>query len=61
MHVKTNGTRFLVMKELTGSILGFEPFNDRCKMRIKGKYQYINIVNVHAPTEDKANEMTEVF
>jgi hypothetical protein len=42
------------MTELMGSILGFQPFNERiCKIRIKGKYQNISIVNVHAPTEDK--------
>jgi hypothetical protein len=56
------GTGFLVMKELMGSILGFEQFNERiCKIRIKGKYHNIRIVNMHAPTEAKDNGTKEVF
>jgi hypothetical protein len=56
------GTGFLVMKELMGTILGFEPFNERiCKIRIKGKYHNISVVNVRAPTEDKDDETKEVF
>jgi exonuclease III len=43
-------------------ILGFEPISDRiCKLRVKGKFYNITLINVYAPTEDKKEEMKEQF
>jgi endonuclease/exonuclease/phosphatase family metal-dependent hydrolase len=50
------------MKEVTKSVLRFEPHSDRiCNIRIKGKLHDISIVNVHAPTEEKDEEVKELF
>ena len=32
-----------------------------CKLRIKGKYNNIMLINVYAPTEDHTEETTEQF
>jgi hypothetical protein len=38
-------------------ILGFEPISDRiCKLRLKGKFHKITLINIHAPTEDKEED-----
>jgi len=43
-------------------ILGFEPISDHiCKLRVKGKFYYITIINIYAPTEDKEEEIKEKF
>jgi exonuclease III len=45
------GTRFMIRSEIKKSILSFEPYNERiCKLRIKGKYNNLSIISVHAPT-----------
>ena len=51
------GTGFLVKKEIVTNILGFEPINERIsKLRLKGKFHNITIINTHAPTEEKDEE-----
>jgi len=41
-------------------ILGFEPISDRiCKLRMKGKFYNITLINIHAPTEDKEEGIKE--
>ena len=56
------GTGFLVKKEIVKNILGFEPINERIsKLRLKGKFYNITIINVHAPTEEKDEETKERF
>ena len=48
------GIWFIVTKKTLKYILGFEPYNERtCKLRIKGKYSDITLINVYAPTEGK--------
>ena len=43
-------------------ILGFEPISDRiCKLRVKGKFHNMTLINIHAPTEDKEEEINEKF
>jgi exonuclease III len=43
-------------------ILGFEPISDRiCKLRIKGKFHNMALINIYAPTEDKEEEIKEQF
>jgi len=42
--------------------VGLEPYNERfCKLRIKAKFNYLSVVSVHAPTEEKADEEKEKF
>jgi len=41
-------------------VIGFEPYNVcLCKVRIKGKYNNITLINVYAPTEDHTEETKE--
>jgi hypothetical protein len=42
--------------------MGFEPINERiCKLRLKGKYYNITIINIHTPTEEKDEDTKERF
>ena len=43
-------------------ILGFEPISDRIrKLRVKGKFYNIILINVYAPNEDKEEDIKEQF
>jgi exonuclease III len=56
------GTGFIVKKELVKNVLGFEPYNERiCKLRLKGKFHNLSIICVHAPIDDKNDEIKEQF
>jgi hypothetical protein len=44
------------MGRIVNNVIGFEAINERiCKIRIKGKYNNMTLVNMYAPTEDKAD------
>jgi exonuclease III len=48
------GTGFIVRKDIDGSVLGLEPYNERlCGLRIRGKFHNITIISAYAPTEIK--------
>ena len=56
------GTGFIVTNRTFKYILGFETYYERiCKLRIKGKYNTITLINVYAPTEDTTDEDKEQF
>ena len=56
------GTGFLLMKKIQKCIINFELHNERlCKLRIKGKYNNITLINAYAPTEDKQREQRNSF
>ena len=56
------GTGFLVSKKLQNDIIDFKHFNERmCKLRIKCKHNNITLINIYAPTEDKAIDVKEQF
>jgi len=41
-------------KTMKGSLLDFEPQNNRiCKIRLKGKFRSMTVISAHAPTNDK--------
>jgi exonuclease III len=43
-------------------VIGSEPYNERlCKLRIKGKYNKITLINLYAPTENHTEETKEQF
>jgi exonuclease III len=56
------GTGFIQLKKTKNYVIGFEPYNERlCKLRIKGKYNSITLINLYAPTEDHTEETKEQF
>ena len=55
------GTGFIVKKEITKNVMGFEPINERiCKIRLKGKYHNTTLINIHVPKEEK-DDVKEQF
>jgi exonuclease III len=56
------GTGFILMGRIMNNVIGFEAINERiCNIRIKGKYNNVSLVNMYAPTEDKAGTESENF
>jgi len=56
------GTGFILLKKMQNYVIGFEQYNEcLCKLRIKGKYNNIMLINVRAPTEDHTEETKEQF
>jgi len=52
----------MIKNEIKKNILSFEPYNDRlCKLRIKGNFNNLPIISVHAPTGEKSDEEKEKF
>ena len=48
------GTGFLLTKKIRKYIINSELHNEHlCKLRVKGKYNNITLINAYAPTEDK--------
>jgi len=56
------GAGFILLKKMQNYIIVFEPYNESLyKLRIKGKYNNITLINVYAPTEDHTKETKEEF
>jgi hypothetical protein len=56
------GTGFIIQKVEMSKVLGFEPISDRiCKLRVKGRFHNLSLINVCAPTEDKEEDVKEQF
>jgi len=56
------GIGFYVNSRFLPNILCFVPVNDRlCWIRVHGKFRNYNIINAHAPTEDKDDEEKDNF
>jgi exonuclease III len=54
------GTGFILMGRIINNVIGFEAINERlCKIRIKGKYNNMTLVNMYAPIQDKADSEKE--
>uniref|UniRef100_A0A8D8C8R8 Craniofacial development protein 2 n=1 Tax=Culex pipiens TaxID=7175 RepID=A0A8D8C8R8_CULPI len=44
------GTAFIVLGEMAKRVIGWWPVNDRmCRLRIKGRFFNLSIINVHSP------------
>jgi len=55
-------TGFILLGGNIDNIIGFEAINERlCKIRIKSKYNNLTVINMYAPTEDKADTEKEKF
>lgn len=53
---------FIVTNKLKHTIIDFGPISDRmCRIRIRGRYQKIQILNVPAPTEVKDETKNQVY
>ena len=56
------GTAFIISKRLNQIVIDFRPVNERiCAIRLKLKFHNMWIINVHAPTEEKAEDIKEEF
>ena len=56
------GTAYIVKEEITKNVMGFEPINARIyKVRLKGKYHNITLINIHAPKEEIDDDVKEQF
>ena len=56
------GTEFIIQKSAMNKILGFEPISDRiCKLRVKGKFYNMTLINIYAPTEDKRGNQRAIL
>ena len=56
------GTGFKTKKTMKGSLLDFEPQNNRiCTIRLKGRFRNITAISAHAPTKDKDDQEKERF
>jgi hypothetical protein len=52
----------MVKREIIKNIISFQPFNEKiCKLRLRGKYHNLTLINVHAPTEDKDIRVKEQY
>jgi hypothetical protein len=56
------GTVFIIKQLAMNKILGFKLISEcTCKLRVKGKFHNITLINIHAPTEDKEEDIKEQF
>ena len=56
-----SGTGFILLKNMQNYVIEFEPYDNDCKLRLKGKYSKIMLINVCAPTEGRTEELKEPF
>ena len=56
------GTGFFIRAKVMNYVIGFETYNERIsKLRIKGKYNNVTLINVYAPTEEYQDNIKEQF
>ena len=56
------GTGFLLRKKIQKHIISHELHNEHlCKVRIKGKYNNITLINAYTTTKDKTEEIKSNF
>jgi exonuclease III len=61
-HPRQLGTGFMVKREIIKNIISFQPYNEKiCKLRMRGKYHNLTLINMHAQTKDKDVRVKEQF
>lgn len=56
------GTGFVVFGKARDSVIDFNPINERiCTLRVRTKFFNLTLINVHAPTEEKTDEVKDLF
>ena len=56
------GTGIMMNKTMKGSLLDFEPQNNRiCKIRLKGRFRNMTVISAYAPMNDKDDLEKEKF
>ena len=44
------------------NVIDFKPYNERiCMLRMKTKFYNVTLISAHAPTEEKSEEVKEIF
>jgi hypothetical protein len=51
----------MVKREIINNIISFQPYEKICKLKMRGKYHNLTLINVHAPPEDKDIGVKEQF
>ncbi|XP_018574547.1 uncharacterized protein LOC108913478 [Anoplophora glabripennis] len=56
------GTGFMIHNKLKAAVIQFKPVSERmCILRMRGKYQKMAFINIHAPTEESQLDEKEEF
>ncbi|PNF38233.1 hypothetical protein B7P43_G11852 [Cryptotermes secundus] len=59
---KEFGVAFVIEQEFKSAIINFKPISERiCTLRIRTKFFNMTLMNVHAPTEEKEEEVKDYF
>ncbi|PNF31855.1 hypothetical protein B7P43_G08920 [Cryptotermes secundus] len=59
---KEFGVAFVIEREFKSAIIDFKPISERiCTLRIRTKFFNMTLMNVHAPTEEKEEEVKDYF
>ena len=61
-HNNMFGTGFIIQNSFKNLVLNFTGFNDRISsLRVRGRFFNVTFINAHAPTEEKEEEIKEIF
>jgi exonuclease III len=56
------GCRFIVSKKVKHLVIDFIPIDHRiCTLRVKGRFNNLNLIYAHAPTEEKNENIKDTF
>jgi exonuclease III len=56
------GTGFMVKREIAKNIISFQPYNEKiCKLRMRGKYFNLTLINVQTPTKQFYDDLQRVY
>lgn len=55
-------TGFIISRKIDSNVADFDTISDRiCKLRLRGKFRKLSLLNVHAPSEDKRRNIKKEF
>jgi exonuclease III len=59
---KEFGVAIVIERDFESAIIDFKPISERiCTLRIRTKFVNMTFINVHAPTEEKEEEVKDYF